>query len=54
MIAAAIASVLRQQERMMDPVPTPERNSVLVVFENSLEDCAPLNVRIVIGIQTNK
>jgi hypothetical protein len=54
MIATSIPSILGKQEWMVNPVTAPEHNSVFVVLENAWKDFTPLNVWIVVRIQTHK
>lgn len=53
-VETAAAGVLLQQEWMMDAVSAPERNRIVVIVENMLEDGRCCNPRVVIGIKTDE
>jgi hypothetical protein len=54
MVATPVAFVARQQERMMDAVPTPEPRAVLVVGEKIGEDRAVFDIDRIVCVEPHE
>ena len=52
--ALAVAGVSRQQERMVDAMPLPERHAVCVVLDDRFERGARLDIKVAVRIEPDE